>query len=122
MDGRKFGFGIYVTKLIPYQSIYGIMGLIPLTVFWIYIIWWIVLIGLQLTYASQHVHSLDRAEQLAYLRQRQASFVATEQAVIQIMQEVLAAFEDKNRKPLPLSKLPRLPPLMPNLSSGFWKI
>jgi len=96
----KFGFGIYVTKLIPYQSIYGIMGLIPLTVFWIYIIWWIVLIGLQLTYASQHVHSLDRAEQLAYLRQRQASFVATEQAVIQIMQEVLAAFEDKNRKPI----------------------
>ncbi|MBN2511864.1 MAG: YihY family inner membrane protein, partial [Sedimentisphaerales bacterium] len=96
----KFGFGIYVTKLIPYQSIYGIMGLIPLTVFWIYIIWWIVLIGLQLTYASQHVHSLDRAEQLAYLRERQASFVATEQAVIQIMQEVLTAFEDKNRKPI----------------------
>ncbi len=76
------------------------MGLIPLTVFWIYIIWWIVLIGLQLTYASQHVHSLDRAEQLAYLRERQASFVATEQAVIQIMQEVLTAFEDKNRKPI----------------------
>jgi hypothetical protein len=53
----KYGFGIYVTKA-SYHSVYGILGLIPLAVLWIYIIWWVVLTGLQLTYATQHVHSL----------------------------------------------------------------
>jgi membrane protein len=101
----KFGFGVYVTKLIPYQSVYGVMGLIPLTVFWIYIIWWIVLLGLQLTYATQHVYSLDKAEKLARLRAKQASFVATDQTVIQIMREILIAFEDKNRKPIMPSEI-----------------
>jgi membrane protein len=101
----KFGFGVYVTKLIPYQSVYGVMGLIPLTVFWIYIVWWIVLLGLQLTYATQHVHSLDKAEKMAQLRAKQASFVATDQTVIQIMREILVAFEDKNRKPIMPSEI-----------------
>lgn len=95
----KFGFGIYVTKA-SYQSVYGIMGLIPLAVLWIYIIWWVVLTGLQLTYATQHVHSLEKAEKLARLRAKQTSFIATEQTTIQIMREVLSAFEDKNRKPI----------------------
>jgi membrane protein len=101
----KFGFGIYVTKLIPYQSVYGVMGLIPLTVFWIYIIWWVVLLGLQLTYATQHVYSLDKAEKMARLRAKQASFVATDQTVIQIMREILVAFEDKSRKPITPSEI-----------------
>jgi membrane protein len=101
----KFGFGIYVTKLIPYQEVYGIMGLIPLAVFWIYIVWLIVLVGLQLTYATQHVHSLEKAERLAKLRAKQTSFIATEQTTIQIMREVLVAFEDKNRKPVTPSEI-----------------
>lgn len=95
----KFGFGIYVTKA-SYQSVYGIMGLIPLAVLWIYIVWSVVLTGLQLTYATQHVHSLEKAEKLARLRSKQTSFIATEQTTIQIMREVLVAFEDKNRKPI----------------------
>jgi membrane protein len=100
----KFGFGIYVTKA-SYQSVYGIMGLIPLAVLWIYIIWWVVLMGLQLTYATQHVHSLEKAEKMARLRAKQASFVATDQTVIQIMREILIAFEDKNRKPITPSEI-----------------
>lgn len=101
----KIGFGYYVKEYIPYQAVYGIMGLIPLAVFWIYIVWWIVLLGLQLTYAAQHVHSLDKAERLAKLRQEQASFVATEQTTFQIMREILLAFEDKNRKPVTPSEI-----------------
>ncbi len=101
----KIGFGYYVKEYIPYQAVYGILGLIPLAVFWIYIVWWIVLLGLQLTYAAQHVHSLDKAERLAKLRQEQASFVATEQTTFQIMREILLAFEDKNRKPVTPSEI-----------------
>jgi membrane protein len=101
----KIGFGYYVKEYIPYQAVYGIMGLIPLAVFWIYIVWLIVLAGLQLTYATQHVYALDKAERLAKLRQQQASFVATDQTTIQIMREVLIAFEDKNRKPVMPSEI-----------------
>jgi YihY family inner membrane protein len=101
----KVGFGYYVKEYIPYQAVYGIMGLIPLAVFWIYIVWWIVLLGLQLTYATQHVHSLDKAEKMARLRAKQASFVATDQTVIQIMREILVAFEDKSRKPITPSEI-----------------
>jgi YihY family inner membrane protein len=101
----KIGFGYYVKKYIPYQAVYGIMGLIPLAVFWIYIVWWIVLLGLQLTYAAQHVHSLDRSERLAELRQKEIGFIATEQTAIQIMREILIAFEDKNRKPITPSEI-----------------
>ena len=54
----KCGFGLYVTKLIPNQAVYGIMGLIPLAIFWIYLSWLIVLFGLQLTYTTQNIKSL----------------------------------------------------------------
>ncbi|MBM4103720.1 MAG: YihY family inner membrane protein [Planctomycetes bacterium] len=100
----KYGFGIYVTKA-SYQSVYGIMGLIPLAVLWIYIIWWVVLMGLQLTYATQHVHSLEKAEKMARLRAKQTNFIATEQTTIQIMREVLQAFNDKGRKPIMPSEI-----------------
>jgi membrane protein len=101
----KIGFGYYVKEYIPYQAVYGIMGLIPLAVFWIFIVWLIVLVGLQLTYATQHVYSLNKAERLAKLRAKQVSFIATEQTTIQIMREVLVAFEDKNRKPVTPSEI-----------------
>ncbi|MHC4156266.1 MAG: YihY/virulence factor BrkB family protein [Planctomycetota bacterium] len=42
----KWGFGIYVTKFIPYSQVYGVLGLIPLGVFWIFVTWVIVLFGL----------------------------------------------------------------------------
>jgi YihY family inner membrane protein len=101
----KIGFGYYVKEYIPYQAVYGIMGLIPLAVFWIYIVWLIVLVGLQLTFAAQHVHVLDKAERMAKLRQEQTSFIATDQTSIQIMREVMVAFEDKNRKPVISSEI-----------------
>jgi YihY family inner membrane protein len=100
----KFGFGYYVTQA-SYQSVYGIMGLIPLAIMWIYIVWMIVLLGLQLTYATQHVHSLEKAEKMAKLRAKQTSFIATEQTTIQIMREVLQAFNDKGRKPITPSEI-----------------
>lgn len=49
----KFGFGLYVSKAIPYAKIYGALGLIPLFLFWVYITWVIVLFGLELTYTLQ---------------------------------------------------------------------
>ncbi|TWT50695.1 ribonuclease BN/unknown domain fusion protein [Rubripirellula amarantea] len=52
-EGAKFGFQIYVAKAVPYSAIYGSLGLIPLFLFWIYLTWLIVLLGLILTYTLQ---------------------------------------------------------------------
>ena len=52
-EGAKFGFQIYVIKLVPYSALYGSLGLIPLFLFWIYVTWLIVLFGLILTYTLQ---------------------------------------------------------------------
>ena len=49
----KYGFGLYVSKFLPYAKLYGVLGLLPLFLFWVYITWWIVLFGLELTYTLQ---------------------------------------------------------------------
>ena len=61
----KWAFGLYVVKLIPYSVVYGIVGLVPLGVLWIYITWLIVLFGLQLTFTTQHLKTIEEAEAAA---------------------------------------------------------
>ena len=52
-EAAKLGFQVYVTTAVPYDAIYGSIGLIPLFLFWIYVTWLIVLFGLILTYTLQ---------------------------------------------------------------------
>ena len=49
----KAGFRLYVAKAITYSALYGSLGLLPLFLFWVYLIWLIVLFGLTLTYSLQ---------------------------------------------------------------------
>jgi membrane protein len=95
----KYGFRMYVTNVIPYQAVYGILGIIPLAVFWIYITWLIVLFGLQLTYATQHVKTLDAAE-LAMTRRSDERFLANDISAFKVMGCVLEAFEKKDEQPV----------------------
>ena len=95
----KFGFGLYLSKVVMYQAIYGILGIIPLTVFWIYVMWGIVIFGLQLTYATQNLKSLDAAE-LSRLRRSGECFLANDQTIIRIMEYILNAFEQRNEQPV----------------------
>ena len=91
----KWAFGIYVVGFIPYSRMYGIMGLIPLTVLWIYITWLIVLFGLQLTFTTQHLKSLNAAE-MAAAKRREEYFLANDFTVINIMAEIAKAFRAKS--------------------------
>jgi membrane protein len=100
----KFGFGQYVTKFIPQFQIYGVLGIIPLTVMWIYLSWLIVLFGLQLTYATQNVKRLDAAAFNKARRQEQC-FLANDQTVIRVMEYVLNAFERKDQKPVSVESI-----------------
>ena len=88
----KWCFGLYVTKLIPYSQVYGVLGLIPLGVFWIFITWFIVLFGLQLTFTTQHLKSLDAAE-IATAKKQEEYFIANDLTAINIVREIAAAFE-----------------------------
>jgi len=94
----KWGFGQYVTEFIPYSKVYGVLGLVPLGVLWIFITWLIVLFGLQLTFTTQHLKSLDAAE-IAASRKTDEYFIANNFTVINIVREIAAAFQ-KNQAPV----------------------
>ncbi len=46
----KWGFQLYVRNAVGYSALYGTLGLIPLFLFWLYVTWFIILFGLELTY------------------------------------------------------------------------
>jgi len=89
----KWGFGAYVTKLIPYSAIYGVLGLIPLGVFWVYISWVIVLLGLQLAFAIQHFEMLEMA-QVSKDEAAEGRFITNDMTGIAVARELGLAFED----------------------------
>ncbi len=56
----KYGFGLYVKDLAGYGKWYGNLGLIPLFMFWIYITWNFVLMGLEVAFITQYFGILRR--------------------------------------------------------------
>jgi membrane protein len=91
----KWGFNLYVTRYVPYNEVYGVMGLIPLSIFWIYLTWLIILFGLQLTFTTQHLKTLDAAE-IAAAKRTEDYFIANDLTAINIVREVASAFERNN--------------------------
>jgi len=89
----KWGFREYVTEFIPYSKVYGVVGLVPLGVLWIFITWLIVLFGLQLTFTTQHLKTLDAAEIAASAKKTEEHFIANDLTVINIVREIASAFE-----------------------------
>jgi len=92
-------FGYCITELGLYRTVYGVMALIPMTVVWIYITWLTVLFGLQLTYTTQHLKSLDAAE-IAAAKKTEEYFIANDMTIINIVREIAEAFRD-NQAPVP---------------------
>jgi membrane protein len=90
----KWGFGFYVLKL-PYSRIYGLLGLVPLGILWIYLTWLIVLFGLQLTFTTQHLKTIEEAE-LASAKTREESFLATDLHVMNMVNLIFREFEKRN--------------------------
>jgi len=88
----KNAFGYYLSVSKFYQTVYGVLALIPLSVLAVYITWLIVLFGLQLTYTTQHLKSLDAAE-IAAARKTHRPFIANDITVINILRLIAEAFE-----------------------------
>lgn len=53
LELAKYGFGFYVSHA-GYKSLYGSLALLPLFLLWVYLTWFIVLMGLRVTYLAQH--------------------------------------------------------------------
>lgn len=100
----KYGFGKYVTEFIPYSKIYGVLGLIPLGVFWIHITWLIVLFGLQLTYTTQYFRTLDAAAIAAAKEPEETHFATNDLTAINVVREIAEAFLE-SRGPVSLETL-----------------
>jgi membrane protein len=56
----KFGFGLYVHYLSGYGKWYGNLGLIPLFMFWVYLTWNFLLLGLEVAFVHQYYSVLKR--------------------------------------------------------------
>ncbi|MCP4611850.1 MAG: YihY family inner membrane protein [Planctomycetes bacterium] len=94
----KSAFGYGITELKLYSTVYGVMALVPMTVFWIYVTWLTVMFGLQLTFTTQHLSSLDAAE-IAAAKESEEYFIANDFTAINIVREIAVAFV-KNRAPV----------------------
>ncbi|MBL0870299.1 MAG: YihY family inner membrane protein [Phycisphaerales bacterium] len=53
LEGAKYGFRLYVAGG-GVQSLYGALALVPLFMLWLYTTWFIVLLGLRISFISQH--------------------------------------------------------------------
>ena len=60
----KWGFGLYVSRALPYLQLYGAIGLIPLFLFWLYLNWLIILFGLEIAFTLQAMRgrAFERAD------------------------------------------------------------
>jgi membrane protein len=96
----KWVFGLYIVKFVPSSVVYGMLGLVPLGVLWIFITWLIVLFGLQLTFTTQNLKTIEEAQKAAAKR-NQEYFLATDVQVMNIMKFICIAFEQK-KVPVPL--------------------
>lgn len=64
----KFGFGVYATIFGAKDALaraFGSVALLPFTMIWLFVVWWVVLFGVELAYVLQHLRWMLTAQQLA---------------------------------------------------------
>jgi membrane protein len=82
----KRTMGLYLQNAISLSQLYGSLGLIPLFMFWVYLMWLAVLFGLQVSSTLQHLHG----RQLEELEQRQARPLFVDPSVVIVMMQQIA--------------------------------
>jgi membrane protein len=52
-------FTHFVSEMVQYDRIYGTLGVIPLFLVWLYMVWVVVLAGMEITYVTRHWERLN---------------------------------------------------------------
>ena len=79
----KWGFGIYVSKLVATGNLYGALGLLPLFLIWLNLSWTIFLYGAELANVAANLSNLQVAEAASDTHVRPAELLAVTIAVVQ---------------------------------------
>ncbi len=86
----KRTLGLYFEKALSLSQLYGSLGLIPLFMFWVYLMWLAVLFGLQVSATLQHLHGRRVAE--LQEQRRWESALIDPAVVVMIMERIAAGF------------------------------
>ena len=86
----KRTLGLYFQKALSLSQLYGSLGLIPLFMFWVYLMWLAVLFGLQVSATLQHMHGRRVAE--LQEQRRWESALIDPAVVVMIMERIAAGF------------------------------
>ncbi|MBC8870965.1 MAG: YihY family inner membrane protein [Planctomycetes bacterium] len=81
----KRTMGMYLANALSISQLYGSLGLIPLFMFWVYLMWLAVLFGLQVSSTLQHLHG----RQLAELEQQQRDSTIIDPAVVPVIMKAI---------------------------------
>jgi membrane protein len=82
----KRTMGAYLENALSLSQLYGSLGLIPLFMFWVYLMWLAVLFGLQVSSTLQHLHG----RQLAELEERRSESALVDPAVVVAVMQLIA--------------------------------
>lgn len=83
----KQGLGLYFSRALTFQHLYGSLGLIPVFMFWIYIMWLVVLFGLEVSAALQMLGGRRLEEVERHRRQIGLVDPASVLAVVELVAE-----------------------------------
>ncbi len=88
----KMLYGYYIVEFMPFRAVYGVLGLIPLTMLWIYISWLVVLFGVQLAYTTQNLEQLDAIQKISVDNNEKFSMAGAE-TIIAVMGHISSEFD-----------------------------
>lgn len=98
----KWGLTLSSTTLVRYNTVYGSMATIPITMFWLYLTWLIVILGAELAFALQNLKT-QRKEELA----TETTALFKETVALRMCTAIAHSFE-KGEEPPHLEKLAEL--------------
>jgi membrane protein len=82
----KRTMGMYLQHALAIGQLYGSLGLVPLFMFWVYLMWLVVLFGLQVSSTLQNL----RGRQLAEVERRRHEFAIVDPAAVALMMKLVA--------------------------------
>jgi YihY family inner membrane protein len=85
-----WGTGCYLTRCISSHHVYGLLGLLPLTLLGLLSGWLVILYGTQLTYAMQHLTERPAA---VMGKGKKTPFMTNDVTVINILREITHSYE-----------------------------